>query len=344
MFRNTFSKKVFIIIFFLLIILTPLLLNAELERGVKIESHTVIPDLTFIFQAETSSSINLYLAGSNGQIQQLTHTAFAQNASLSPDGNNVFFEDMAYSEIGEPYHIFKLDLNSKKITPISTDKSKLDCAPRCSPDGKYLAFSSRVADPNMDAPWRIYIMDINGKNRYPLDTEGDTNQSTPSWSPDSAKIVFVHSQLLPIKALPGLPLAFPIATPKIRDLKTKTTSSMLPAGLAVNDTTWSPLGDRIAFNAHDPINNTKTIWIVGVDGLHLERVTDGPDDEQPAWCPDETKLAFTRIKEGKKGVICLVDLKTRKVTELFSSSDASLEQPQVLCSKNLSAQNKGILN
>ena len=145
-------------------------------------------------------------------------------------------------------------------------------------------------------------MDIDGNNRYPLDTQVDTknngtSQLTPCWSPDSTKIVFVYTEFLRIK---GFPLAFPIATPKIRDLKTKTTSNLLPGGLAVNETAWSPLGDFIAFRAHDPITDIKTIWIVSADGLHLERVTDGPDDAQPAWWPDGTKLVFTRKKEGEK--------------------------------------------
>lgn len=340
MLRNKLFKVAFTIIFFLLIILTPFFIRAELERDVKIIFHTTTPDLMFIFQAKIGPDINLYLAGPNGQIQQSTHSVYAQNPNISPDGKTVFFDDLARSKSGQLYQIFKLDLDSKKVTQIS-DSSALDSDPKCAPDGKHLAFCTEVADPNINSSWRLYIMDINGENRYPLNTQGDTNQLSPSWSPDSTKIVWVYTQLLPIK---GFPLAFPISTLKISDLKAKTTIGLLPGGFSANETTWSPLGDLIAFRNHDPITNAKTIWIVSVNGLRLERVTDGPDDAQPAWYPDGTKLVFTRQKDGKKRVICMVDLKTRKVTELFSSSDASLEQPQVLCSKSISVQNKGILN
>lgn len=336
MFRNTFSKVGFTIVFFLLITLTPFLLHAELEREVKFISHATPSDVMFIFQASASAAINLYLAGPNGQIKKLTHNGFSHFPNVSPDGKTVFFDGVAETKTGDMYQIFKLDLDSKKITQIS-DGSALDSNPVCAPDGKHLAFCSLAGDPNTDIPWRIYIMDINGKNRNPLDTQGDTNQLSPSWSPDSAKVVFVYTQMLSIK---NSPFGFPIVTPKIRDLKTKTTSALLPAGLAVNETTWSPLGDRIAFRAHDPLTDNKTIWTVGVDGLHLERVTDGPDDAQPGWWPDGSKLVFSRIKEGNNRVICMVDLKTREVTELFASSNATLEYPQVLSSKSISVQSK----
>jgi len=332
MLRNTLSKVVFSIIFFLLITLTPFLLQAKLEQGIKIVSRTVPSDVMFIFQAQTGSGIDLYLAGPDGRIQQLTNTGFALNPSLSPDGKTVLFEGHTNSKIGGLFQIFKLDLDSKKVTQISNN-SALDCAPACAPDGKHLAFCTKkiAADPNNIPQWRIYIMDIDGKNRHPLETQGETCQVTPSWAPDGTKIVFVYSEFLPLQK--GLPLAFPIVTPKIRDLKTRTTSVLLPGGLAVNDTAWSPSGDFIAFRNHDPITDIKTIWIVSADGLHLERLTDGPDDAQPAWFPDGSKLVFIRQKKNKKGMICMIDLKTRKVTELFSSNDTSLEHPQVLRTK-----------
>ena len=101
MLRNTLSKLVFAIALFLLITLTPFLLQAELEQGVKIRlSHCNSSIIMFIFQAETGSTINLYLAGPDGQIQQLTHSDFAHNPSLSPDGKTVFFEDATDSKIG----------------------------------------------------------------------------------------------------------------------------------------------------------------------------------------------------------------------------------------------------
>ncbi|MCL6582603.1 MAG: hypothetical protein K6U11_03110 [bacterium] len=368
MLRHTFSKigwTVSLIIFSLLITLAPLhLLHAEPESGVnivsrsapptkpkesvKIVSHATIPECMVVFQAETAAAINLYLARSDGQIQQLTYSFFAQNPSFSPDGKSVFFED----SVDDPktgrvlYQIFKLDLDSKKVTQISNN-SALDCNPSCSPDGKRLAFCTRLADPNADTSWRIYLMDINGQNRSILDTQIDTqtgtqdknntgtqdkinvDQLTPCWSPDGSKIAFVQTQLLKIE---GFPLAFPIATAKIMDLKTKTITKPLPGGFAVNETVWSPQGDRIAFRGHDPITDTKTIWTFTPDGSRLERITDGPDDAQPAWWPDGTKLIFARRKgkEDKKRIICLIDLKTKKVTELLSSQEASLERPQVL--------------
>ena len=64
-------------------------------------------------------------------------------------------------------------------------------------------------------------------------------------------------------------------------------SSGAPAGPA-----FSPDGDQVAFSWDR--GNGPALWLVGVNGLGLERLTDGRDDSEPSWSPDGRHIVFSR--------------------------------------------------
>ena len=71
---------------------------------------------------------------------------------------------------------------------------------------------------------------------------------------------------------------------------------MLTNDLIVNtQPSWSPDGERIAFN------RSHTIDVMDANGRNLVELTEGPQNSQPAWSPDGTKIAFARGPfNGKK--------------------------------------------
>jgi Tol biopolymer transport system component len=68
---------------------------------------------------------------------------------------------------------------------------------------------------------------------------------------------------------------------------------LLPAGSIATDPVPSPDGQRVAFVIGDVVNSEGDIWVVNRDGTGLLQLTFDPElDDNPAWSPDGTLIAF----------------------------------------------------
>ena len=83
------------------------------------------------------------------------------------------------------------------------------------------------------------------------------------------------------------------------------------------DPAWSPAGDRIVFNAEGNL-----VTMRSSDGAGRRRLTSTGSDFEPAWSPHGDLILFTRASpQGDVGDLWLIDVKSRKVTQLTSSPD-----------------------
>jgi Tol biopolymer transport system component len=184
-----------------------------------------------------------------------------------------------------------------------------DEGPAWSPDGSRIVFTRRPAGGPLgtsSGPGDLYIVGVDGTGERRLTTEpGDEAQ--PAWSPDGQTIAYV-------------------ATAGTRDLRLIKASGgastvLAPGGTANDDPAFSSDGRRLAFSsdrsnkpesAHVrearthpgsenlPVLPARDIYVVGVDGKGLTRLTSDPSSNfSPVWSPDDRHIAFLSDRDGK---------------------------------------------
>ena len=132
----------------------------------------------------------------------------------------------------------------------------------------------------------LFTANPDGRGMRQLTHPGKTGlDNEPDWSPDGTKVVYEHStgprdELIYIVNANG-------TGPR----------SVVPCtgGCAGQEApAWSPNGTEIAFASGGV--KYEQIWIVGVDGTNLRRLTKPNGlDADPQWSPDGHRIVFRRI-------------------------------------------------
>jgi len=193
--------------------------------------------------------------------------------------------------------------NQRRVTVGKT----LNIAPRWSPDGRAIAYTSyRRGGAN------IFISNI---FQGTLDevTKGDRvgENWLPAWSPDGARIAFSTTR-------DGNPEIYVVN----RDGSNLRRITNHP-GIDITPT-WSPTGNQIAFTSDR--TGTPQIYVVGSDGLNLaKRSSDGYCD-RPTWSPAPyNEIAFSS-RSGPGFDIRVIDLVTGRSSAL-TNGEGTNESP-----------------
>ncbi len=208
--------------------------------------------------------------------------------AFSPDGSRIAFdwspdfEEDKYA--GDELVLMNADgSNRERLTRTYDDETE----PAFSPDGSKIAF---VSFPQEGGSYSLEVMNADGSGRTPLLTVSGPEEigfREPAWSPDGTKIAYTASG--------GSGDIWVI------DLATGTRTQLTNSPNIEGEADWSPDGTKIAY-VSDPyiltsssLHSNPEIWMMNADGSGKTQLTHDPQaDEEPAWSPDGTKIAYTR--------------------------------------------------
>ena len=156
-----------------------------------------------------------------------------------------------------------------------------DYEPDWSPDRTKIAFVSTRNGRN-----QIYVMDADGKNPTRL-TDGPLTKWAPDWSPDGRRIAFTVQ-----------PAAIRESYIAVIDADG---NNRVRFKNHARHPSWSPDGRKIAFSSERDGEWWDDIYVIGVDGQGLRRVThelwESWGGHSPAFSPDGKRIAYVAIDE-----------------------------------------------
>ncbi len=158
--------------------------------------------------------------------------------------------------------------NQRRLTHNSVE----DSWPQFSPDGRKIAYESKV-----DGRAQIMVMDADGQHQTQL-TSGSTNEF-PSWSPDGTRLAFSSDR-------DGHPNIYVMNADgsQVKQLTDHPSNSWFPV--------WSPDARTVAF-VSDRDGTHGNIFLMDPTGANLRQLTTNPMfAAKPTWSPDSTRLAI----------------------------------------------------
>jgi Tol biopolymer transport system component len=187
--------------------------------------------------------------------------AWKEHPAWSPDGSMLVYErneDLWITDLGT--------LDAHRIT---RSREVSESRPSWSPDGSTIAYVRDARLQNRD----IALMDPDGSNRRRLTKDHPRTQTDPDWSPDGNRIVFTDSGTRDPPSLMSI-------RPNGRGLRLIFNGKRRGAW----EPTYSPDGTQIAFWRF--ASEGTHIWVIGVDGSGLQRLTVGAGNRfSPSWQP-----------------------------------------------------------
>jgi dipeptidyl aminopeptidase/acylaminoacyl peptidase len=214
----------------------------------------------------------------------------------------------------------------KRMTIEDALAIKLVGAPRFSPDGKRVAYTTSEWDRKENRRvTHIWLVSSEGGPSTKL-TNGDKGESSPQWSPDSSRIAFLAD----------------------RDKGAQVWIIAVDGGEAerltneensVQSFSWSPDGKSIAFVTRDtPKDKAERekrkkekfdtivvdsdfsyshLWTINVETKEKKRLTEGDFSvRDPQWSPDRASIAFVMSKSGAQES-SFIDISEDRNTDIY---------------------------
>jgi TolB protein len=211
---------------------------------------------------------------------------YEAGVSWSPDGNELLYT-APDSSLTRNLFLVRPDGTGRR--QLSHDRND-DLFASWSPNGKSIAFF-RASSNNPGKGWLALIgADRTHERTLALVRVDDPAfVGPPTWSRDGKRVALgvLHGGILITSAAGG--------NLRLFDWR-------FPPRAFSGAPSWRPIGDELLFSVHIT-TNPKRIYVASPDGTGVRRLTrGGASDDDPAWSPDGSLLAFVRAGAGLDGI------------------------------------------
>jgi TolB protein len=248
-----------------------------------------------------------YISDEFYKSQGIEGVARTRIAFASDRGNEVAGGRLGANSAKEIYIADYDGANPHRITVYRN----LSIQPAWTPDGRYLAYTSYTTGFN-----DIYVQSVfeAGKLTRPVGGTSSIKNSSPAFSPDGTKVAFTSirdggEQEVFVANRDGS---------NVRQLTNHRLSSFAPA--------WSPGGNQIVFISDR--GGDAQLYVMGADGSGVEHVSCGQSRcDHPSWSTMTNRIAVTCGNDAVGYDICVIDMASRRVSNLTDGQPGSYEQP-----------------
>src|SRR5881394_2822510 len=232
----------------------------------------------------------------------------ASDPRISPDGSSVAYVvtsiDREASEYRSAVWVARADGSEPPVQ--FTAGEKRDTMPRCSPDGRRLAFASNRGE-DQKAPAQLYAMPARGGEPRKL-TDLKESVESIAWSPDSSRIAFtsrVRDEAYEEEDdRKRKPRRFTRVFHKLDAVGSGDSKQLTEGDFEHGAPAWTADGKQLVFNGLRDENWDTTlinrIYVLDAGGGEPRSITgDEGSYEQPAPSPDGARLAYRyEVEDG----------------------------------------------